>query len=31
MGRAALVQTRHAGVGDDEADDSWEIRWQQRR
>jgi hypothetical protein len=25
MGRAAPAQTRHAGVGDDEADDSWEI------
>jgi hypothetical protein len=25
MGHAALAQTRHAGVGDDEADDSWEI------
>jgi hypothetical protein len=23
MGRAALAQTRHAGVGDDEADNSW--------
>jgi hypothetical protein len=25
MGSAAPAQTRHAGIGDDEADDSWEI------
>jgi hypothetical protein len=25
MGCTALAQTRHAGVGDDEADDSWDI------
>ena len=25
MWRAASAQTRHAGVGDDETDDSWEI------
>jgi hypothetical protein len=25
MGRTAPVQTHHPGVGDDEADDSWDI------